>query len=176
MHKYVYFFERVKGSSLTFSHRRLFFFFFNSTAAGGALFPSPPVDLMAAVRAERAPVFVQPAVLTPTHRCQRYSVRRASCLQATAAPALLWLFTLPALTSALFPHRKRLSYPAANLRFIKRERKKRIYPSARFLLDSTGSMRAAKFGPYLSFFHRHQSVLGWIPAEEGFTSFLSTLL
>lgn len=114
-------------------------------------------------------MFVQPAVLTPTHRCQRYSVRRASCLQATAAPAPLWLFTLPALTSALFPHRKQLSYPSSKFEVYEAMmKKKKTYPSARFLFDSTGSVRAAaKFGPYLSFFRRHQSVLGWIPAEEG---------
>lgn len=130
--------------------------------------PSPPVDSMPAVRAEQAAVFVQPAVLTPTHRCQRYSVHRASCLQAAAAPALLWLFTLPALTSALFPHRKRLSYPAANLRFIKREsheKKKYIYIQVQGFFST--QQVAPKFGPYLSFFHRHPSVLGWIPAEDG---------
>ena len=59
---------------------------------------------------------VWPAVLTPTHRCQRYSEYCASCLQA---PALLGFTLLNCLISQ--EGRKWLSYRAANLRFIKVE-------------------------------------------------------
>lgn len=152
-----------EGSSLALSGRlkeksTYMSCFLASSAAGGALI-SFPAD--GCGKSWIVALFVQSTVLTPTHRCQRYSEYRASCLQATAAPALFGFTLLDCLISQ--EGRKWLSYPAANLRFIKGESHKKKSKCS-FLL--TQQVARVRFGPNQSFFLCHQSVLGLISANS----------
>lgn len=127
-----------------------------SSAAGGAPISCPAYGCG---KSWMAVLFVLSAVLTPTHRCQRYREYCASCLQATVAPALFGFTLLDCPISQ--EGRKWLSYPAANLRFIKRESHKK---KSKCSFPLTQQVARVEFGPNQSFFLCPWSVLRLISA------------